>query len=516
MPGRATPRAGRGSEFGLGRLRTPAPKSGELQREPPAPPSQGNRAMPPARQMFHAQEETMTFAKRMIRLRRSLGHVFAFGALAILLLGATASAQAPGGDGRQATPDLREAIVDSVTATLNESYVFEDVALDMEERLRSRLEAGDYDEHDTVAGFARALAQDLRDVSGDRHLGLRYMSDDMMAEFMDDEDDPELERQREHDRLVKENFYFRKAEILEGNVGYLRFDQFPRASLAGPTATAAVNFVAHTDALVIDLRHNGGGSPSLIQYIMAYLLDEPTHLNSFHTRQGDSIQQFWSAPYVPGPTMEDVDLYVLTSSNTFSGAEEFTYNVKNLERGTIVGETTGGGAHPLSFKVFPSLNVGLAVPYARAVNPVSGTNWEGTGITPDIEVPAVDALERAYLEALTAILEDKDDEEERFSIQWVIDGLETKLEPVEVSESKLDSYAGQYGPRRLWVDGGQLLYQREDGPVMAAMPMSQTLFRFEGLDYFRLEVVTDGSGVPVKLVGHYESGHMDESARTDE
>ncbi|MFH1501812.1 MAG: S41 family peptidase [Candidatus Eisenbacteria bacterium] len=456
----------------------------------------------------------MTFGRRMIRLRRSLGYIFAFGALVILLTGQSAAQVGRDEQLAPTTPELRASIVDSVTAALNAEYVFEDVALEMEGRLRGKLRSGDYDEFETIADFARALTEDLQDVSGDRHLGVRYMSNEDVAAALEEDEDPELEQERQLERLRRDNFEFKKVEVMPGNVGYLKFNGFVHSSYSGPTATAALNFLGHTDALIVDLRENGGGSPSLIQYIMGYLLEGPTHLNSFHTRQGDSVQQFWSAPYVPGPMMDDVDLYVLTSSYTFSGAEEFTYNVKNLERGTIIGETTGGGAHPISFQFFPSLNCGVRVPYARAVNPISGTNWEGTGITPDIEVPADEALDRAYLEALTKLMGKEENEEARFQFEWAIEDLKAKLDPVEVSEGVLETYAGQYGPRRLWVEDGSLMYQRDEGQVGRATPMTDTTFRFDNLNYFRLEVVLDDSGKPVKLVGHYDNGRTDENDRT--
>jgi hypothetical protein len=156
----------------------------------------------------------------------------------------------------------------------------------------------------------------------------------------------------------------------------------------------------------------------------------------------------------------------------------------------------------------------MSVPYARAVNPISGTNWEGTGIEPHIAVPQEEARDRAYLEALTKLQEDEDDEDRAFALEWAIEGLRAKLNPVELNEATLEEYAGEYGPRRLWVEDGVLQYQREDGPIRQATPMSETLFRFEGLGFFRLEVVLDDAGEPVKLIGHYDNGHTDESPRS--
>lgn len=416
-------------------------------------------------------------------------------------------------DSVPATDELKAAAIDSVSEALRETYVFEDVAKDMEKLLRRRLKRGDYDEFETVQDFAHQLTADMQEVSGDRHLGARFMSDEDAAEILQGDEDPDVAHAREFERGKRYNFQFKKLEILDGNVGYMKLDGFNDTSLSGPTAIAAMNFLGYTDALIIDLRENGGGSPSLIQTIMAYLLDGSTHLNSFYIRDGDSLQQFWSAPYVPGPSMKDVELYVLTSNHTFSAAEEFTYNVKNLERGTIVGETTGGGAHPVTSFIFPDLNLSLRVSFGRAINPVSGTNWEGTGVTPDIEVPADLALDTAYLDALTGLRDGAENPEVEFLFDWAIEGLNARLNLVEVDVATLESYAGDYGPRHLRVADGQLLYNRDERDPIVATPMTETLFRFDAVEYFRLEVVLGDDGVPVKLIGRYENGHTDENPR---
>lgn len=443
--------------------------------------------------------------------------LLAVAAMLILMPAAVCSAQqrvfVGGGAGTPADDDLKAAIVDSISWALQKTYVFEDVAQAMEDRLREKLEDGDYDEIDTVEAFADRISEEIRDTSGDGHLRVYYQSPEEIAESQENDEDPAVARARAFERGKMYNFNFKEAKILDGNVGYLKLDSFTDTSLSGPTAVAAMNFLGYTDALIIDLRNNGGGSPSLIQTLMAYLLEEPTHLNSFYIRDGDSLEQFWSAPYVPGPRMVDTDLYILTSGYTFSAAEEFTYNVKNLERGTIVGETTGGGAHPVMAYLFPSLNVGIRVSYGRAINPVSGTNWEGTGVEPDIAVPSDDAFDAAYLEALRKLRADESDERIAFLFDWAIDGLEARLNPIEVDGAVLARYAGDYGPRHLRVEDGSLVYQRDERDPLVATPMTETLFRFESLSYFRLEVVLDESGNPVKLVGYYENGRTDESPR---
>jgi hypothetical protein len=416
-------------------------------------------------------------------------------------------------ESKPASDAFKATAIDSISWALNKTYVFEDVAKRMEEHLRDKLGSGDYDDVQTIQEFALQLTEDMREVSGDRHLGVRYVSDEDVAAFQEDDEDPDVAHKRAFERGRKTNFGFRKLEIMDGNVGYLKLDGFNDTSLSGPTAIAAMNFLGNVDALIIDLRENGGGSPSLIQTIMAYLLEESTHLNSFYIRDGDSLKQFWSTPYVPGPSMKDVELYVLTSPGTFSAAEEFTYNVKNLERGTIVGQTTGGGAHPVASYLFDDMNLLVRVSFGRAINPISGTNWEGTGVTPDIEVPTEQALDAAYLDALQTLRDRAPDDEDTFALDWAIAGLEGKLNPVEVPVDVLETYAGDYGPRHLRVEDGTLVYQRNEREPFAAKPISETLFGFEGLPYFRLEVVLDDAGDPIKLVGHYDNGHTDENPR---
>ena len=458
----------------------------------------------------------MRFGKRMMSLRRRLG-LLAFLTLFVLLVAAPCSAQrrmAVGqDDSMPASTEFKAAAVDSVSWALNKTYVFEDVAKEMERHIRRKLKKGDYDDLETVQEFARQLTEDMREISSDRHLGVQFMSDELLEEYQQGDEDPDVAHQLAFERGRKRNFEFKKLEILDGNVGYFKLNGLNDTSLSGPTAIAAMNFLGYTDALIIDLTENGGGSPSLIQTIMAYLLDGSTHLNSFYIRDGDSLQQFWSAPYVPGPKMVDTELYVLTSSHTFSAAEEFTYNVKNLERGTIVGETTGGGAHPVTSYLFPSLNMGMRVSFGRAINPASGTNWEGTGVAPDIEVAADQAFDAAYLDALGKLRERDMSDEEAFVLEWAIQGLDARLNPVEVDVATLESYAGDYGPRHLRVESGRLLYNRDDRDPIAATPMTETMFDFDAVPYFRLEIVLGDDGAPVKLIGHYENGHTDENPR---
>jgi len=410
-------------------------------------------------------------------------------------------------------PKTQAEIIDSVTQALSEIYVFPEVAEKMEKYLRKQYKKKQYKDITSLAEFARKLTEDLREISKDGHLWVEFTSDEMLARFESDTVTDE-EKKRELEEKRRNNFCFKDIRLLDGNIGYLDLRCFSEAADAGPTAVAAMNFLAYADAIIFDLRQNGGGEPSMIQLISSYFFDEPKHLNSFYIRRSDSTEQFWTHAYVPGPRMSHVDLYVLTSSYTYSGAEEFSYNLKNMKRGTIIGETTGGGAHPTDMRIFENLNVAMWLPYGRAVNPISGTNWEGTGVTPDIQVPQEKALDVAHLKALEKLVGKTEDPDRKAQFKWAIDGKKTILNPVTVDMSQLQAYVGQYGPRKIWIEDDQLYYQRENRPRYKLIPMGDHWFMLEGLDYFRTQFVADEKGAINELIGQYDTGQTDSHKRS--
>jgi retinol-binding protein 3 len=219
------------------------------------------------------------------------------------------------------------------------------------------------------------------------------------------------ERERLRRGGALRNFGFERVERLPGNVGYLDLRGFADPALAGDLAAAAMTLLAEAGALIVDLRRNGGGSPAMIALLSSYLFDEPTHLNDLRWREGpagERPQQFWTQAYVPGRRFGGAKpVYVLTSGETFSGAEEFAYNLQSRRRATLVGATTRGGAHPGGlFPLDPpwGAHVAVAVPTGRAINPVTGTNWEGSGVAPDVAVPPEAALRWAHADALRKLL----------------------------------------------------------------------------------------------------------------
>lgn len=320
--------------------------------------------------------------------------------LALLTVGLLL-AQGPPPSGPDMTIDAsgRTAVIEGALKALNENYVFPETAKKMDQAIHERQQRKEYDSITSAREFANTLTTHLREVSHDKHLRVIYASDPLPAMDPNREPSPE-ERDRERAFMARMNYGFEKVERLPGNIGYLDLHGFMPAGEMGDTAAAAMNFLANTEALIIDLRQNGGGDPAAVALISSYLFGpEPVHLNDLYWRPGNETHQWWTLPYVPGKRLAGKDVYVLTSSRTFSAAEEFTYNLKNLKRATIVGETTGGGAHPGGPRRIND-HFFVNVPSGRAINPYSKTNWEGTGVEPDVKVAADKALKTAHLMAL--------------------------------------------------------------------------------------------------------------------
>jgi hypothetical protein len=428
--------------------------------------------------------------------------------LAAALFGQTASAPPP------VDRAAKLAIVDEIATLFNKNYIFAETAQKVGAALRAKLEAGQFDSVTAAPDFARAVSAVILDVSKDRHTGFAYspaMAEDLRRLMGRSEEEAKKVRERQLEDSRRDNFGFRKVERLAGNVGYLDFRVFESPSDAGPTAVAAMNFLAYCDAIIVDLRQNGGGDPAQIQLISSYLFDEPVHLNDLYARAADRTENYWTLPFVPGAKAARADVYVLTSARTFSGAEEFSYNLQNLKRATIVGETTGGGAHPTNTLIVQRDYL-LRVPFARAINPVSKTNWEGTGVKPDIAVPAAQAFDRAYALALEKLAAKTTDPRRKAGYEWILTGLKAKQSPAQVEAKTLRAYAGEYGERKVTFESGALFYQRT-GPKYRLVPLTAILFALDGLDNFRIEfTVKDGQAVG--LVGLYDDGERQPSPRT--
>jgi hypothetical protein len=397
-------------------------------------------------------------------------------AIALLYVGAPVLAQAapPPDAGAPAddvvttlTPALRAQLVDAVAARLIEHYVDEAQARRIAAHLRERLQAHAYDTLASPAQFAEQLTHDLRDVNGDLHLGLHY--------------DPRPRAVRQQlptpgaaavasapaagpsSQVLdsqRQNYGITRVEILEGNVGYLELSGFDGNDGFEAAYVDALRLLSHTDAVIVDLRRNGGGSGETSHFLFSHFLSAtPVATISIASRETPTPQVMHSLAEVPGPRRPDVPLYVLTSRNTVSAAEEFSFVLANQKRATLVGSRTAGAGHMVA-EVAVGHGFELGVSITRVSDPVSGREWEGNGVTPTLAVAPKQALLEAHLAAVRTIAAKATDPDRRRVLEREAQFLEAQRTPQAVDPALARRLVGIYQGREVSLQGGQLAYTR--------------------------------------------------------
>ena len=297
----------------------------------------------------------------------------------------------------------RTRVVDSAAKLLNQFYVFPDAAKKVSANLITRHKHGAYRNIADAEVFAIRLSDDLVELSGDRHIGVDFFTEVTPPEppqppIAHPHPDPQL--------LAARNCGFEKAEHYEPNIGYLKIDYFDAPDYCAATAIAAMNFLADSAALIVDLRNNHGGAPEMAALLSSYLFDERTHLDDIYDRGRDMTEQLWTFPHLPGKKLTGKPIFILTSARTFSAGELFSYDLRVLKRATLVGETTGGGAHATAPHRIDDHFV-MRVPFGRFINPVTKTDWERVGVEPDVKAPAAEALDVARKLAAEEVMKGK-------------------------------------------------------------------------------------------------------------
>jgi hypothetical protein len=405
----------------------------------------------------------------------------------------------------------RAAIVADIAAAVRDSYVDPATARRMAELLRRQLAIGAYDGLATLDAFTEKLTADLRSVSHDKHLAVGW---DPTPPPPQAEELPDAALEARMAAMMRrENYCFRKVERLAGNVGYLKLDCFAPAKLGGGTAVAAMGFLAGTDALIVDLRDNHGGDASMVQFLASYLVPPDTHLDSFYFREGDRTEQSWSQAWVPGTRLAAVPVFVLTSSRTFSGAEELAYVLKALKRATLVGETTAGAANLTGIYRLQGYPVAVNLPGGRPINPVTGSNWEGTGVEPEVAAAELEALTVAHLRAVAALTEKAADPARKAELDFLRGVLEDRRKPASVSAAELQALAGTYGPRTVTVAGGALWYERRPERELRLVPVGRGRFVASDREDLRFRFERKANGEAVCLHVLYPDGREAASCR---
>lgn len=286
-----------------------------------------------------------------------------------------------------------EQMIGQALDRIRAGYVFPDKAVDIDAVIRRRLAAGDYDGLDGPA-LCETVTAHLQEACPDKHLRLLWVEE---PQSLDPQDEDEG-RAAFLALLREENQGIRRVERLDGNIGLIDVRRIASADEGAAVIGAAMRLVAHTSALILDLRACLGGAPEGAAMWCSYFFeDDQVHLNDIYERSTGVTRQYWTLPHLPAPRYADRPVYVLTSATTFSGGEDVAYTLQAHGRAVLVGETTRGGAHP-TVRHPVGEHVLVTVPTARSINSVTGTNWEGVGVLPDVSVPAEQALDAALKE----------------------------------------------------------------------------------------------------------------------
>lgn len=344
--------------------------------------------------------------------------------LAAALLAAVTSLHAQGAveplrpDTALSAADRRE-VVDTLAQQLRQRYVFPDRAEKLATHLVARVRHGDYEAAKTIDAFAEALSKDLREFGDDGHFRVDFYPDFDPASESEDHVPTAEEAAHRRAEVARWAYGISRTQRLPGNIGYLDLRGFGPTEVVGAAYDAAITLLAGTDALVLDLRSNGGGEPESVSYLLSHFFAEGDrrHLNDLYNRPNNKTREYWTTSFVPVRYLKPIT--VLTSKFTFSGGEECAYDLQTQKRATLIGETTGGGAHPGEGA---ALGHGLVafVPSGRAINPITHTDWEKVGVKPDIALPAADAMKAAYVGLLEDRLKEAKGPEEQGALQNVL------------------------------------------------------------------------------------------------
>ncbi len=328
------------------------------------------------------------------------------------------------------TKEYKEEVIQNLSQLMNDFYVFPEIAKLTEEHLKAQLLDGYFDQFENDETLAAALTKSVQAINKDKHMRIRsnqpYVTPEKTQERIVEEHLARIDRSR------KSNAGFKTVKILDGNVGYIDLRGFAGLESGKEVADAYMKLMSKTDAIIIDLSKNGGGSPNMVQYLCSYFFNQKLLLNSLYWRAGNRTQEFWTLDEVGGLRMHDIPLFIITSERTFSAAEEFSYNMQTQKRATLVGQTTGGGANPGgSMRINDNLRV--FIPTGKAINPITKTNWEGVGVIPEEETSVEGAYDKALDLAQRAAEAYKAKRNERYS-QLFMD-LNSKLEHYTVGKS---------------------------------------------------------------------------------
>jgi len=392
------------------------------------------------------------------------------------------------------SPAAKAEVIDNLSSALLQNYIFPDTARRMNDFIRQQLKSGAYKRINSPNEFAKAITTDLYSVYKDLHLSVTY-NPSLGTDFKRESYIDAIAKKMQFEK--QQNYGFTKAEILPGNVGYVALNRFFDINeRSAETVKSVFSFLRNTDAMIIDLRYNGGGQDMMVKYICSYFFKERTHMNDMYERRTNQVYQYWTEPVNQSSIFSSMPVYILVNAQTYSGAEEFAYDMQSAHRAIIIGQTTGGAAHPNSPVNISNGFTGY-IPYARSINPVTKTNWETKGVIPDIGTSSNNALDMARVRFYDDLISTSKDSATIQSAIWMRKVLLSKLHPGLIMPQLLKKYAGNYSGSKVSFENGNIYFTPSDGYKDILITVSPTEFAF---NTWKFDFVKNKEGSITELI----------------
>jgi retinol-binding protein 3 len=379
----------------------------------------------------------------------------------------------------------KQAIINTALAQLKENYIFPERITKIESVIKKKFDNKEYSSLNTLFDFLEVLNNDFESSGNDHHLNIFYgpqyvnkikvaanntaeKSDKIPVEFVD---------------MVKyENFFLKKVERMDGNIGYFKFNKFEELQFSKETIASAMNFLSNSFAIIFDLRENGGGSAETVHFLMSYFLPDSTKLGEFRRRVNNEVVELWTTkdPLIK-KIPSNIPVYILVSKNTSSAAESFAYGLQHSKRVTVVGEQTHGEGNP-GARFIINDKLYMMIPTAVNLNAVTGTNWDGVGVTPDIKTTAADALPKTIVE-ICQILANKGD---NYIYKWMIPEYESQLHPEIASAEFINSILGNYAEGKKIIQENGFVYYLTESGKRKMFYMGNQMFLMDGRNDYRM------------------------------
>ena len=414
---------------------------------------------------------------------------------------------------------IKNIVIDNICKALNKNYVLPDKAKLMSVFIKEQNKKGKYDLLANPNELASQVFKDIRSVYNDNHIRIAY--------------DPQLEKDIINSLSSKKgaskvtdaniakdekmNFYFKKLEILPSNIGYIEFNGFASQSQsARKTINSAMQFVSHTDALIIDLRSNFGGNGSTANEIASYFFKTKTYTG----RSFNRIENKWTNGYlenkrtITNGLVLNMPVYILTSNRTFSAAEGLAYTLQNIKNAVIIGDTTRGGAHLTRSFSLGNGFVGF-IPFARGENAATNTDWEGTGVIPNIATEESDCLITAQNTILHKKLAATINETDKRKINYIINYNKSKNSSVIIDSLNALKFIGRFAEFEVALQGSKLMFRdtnQRNSNYKKMTAITSTLFQV-GNDYQVEFVIKNGILNSIKM--YWADGYEDKISKSD-